>query len=178
MREKGVILAAIALLVASAAGCGGGDSDSTAEPLTKAQLADRAEFVVKANRLCERARVKAERKGVWVFRSKARYYDADVFEQYRGSLKRQEIAIVLAPSMLRRIGEVRDLGIPPRDRRQVERILEETKEAAAYAKENPYEFLAKGSLRNARELARAYGIESCAVLYAPDGVYQKVSATL
>jgi len=158
------------------AGCGGGESTSSVPPPTKAELAARKAFVVKANRLCERARVKGERKGVSVFEAKARYYKTPAdFAQYRGSIKRQEIAIVLAPSMRRRVGEIRALGVPPHDKRQVEKILAEIEKAAKYGTESPFGFLEENSLAPARKLARAYGIESCAVLYRTDGIYQKVS---
>jgi hypothetical protein len=170
------ILLLIVGLLAVVAGCGGGESTSSAPPPTEAQLAARQEFVAKANRFCERARVEGERKGVSVFEAKARYYKRKgTLEQYRGSIKRQEIAIVLAPSMLRRVGEIRALGIPPRDRRQVEKILGEIQKAARYATESPFGFLEENSLAPARDLARAYGIESCAVLYDRKGVFQKVS---
>lgn len=160
------------------AGCGGGSetTSTVAGPPTKAELAARKAFVLKANRLCERARLAGERKGVSVFEAKARYYKTPAnFAPFRGSIKRQEIAIVLAPSMLRRVGEIRDLGIPPRDERQVERILASIKEGAKAATENPFGFLEENSLAPARKLARAYGIASCAVLYREDGVFQKVS---
>jgi hypothetical protein len=169
-------VAAALLLVLIATGCG--ESSDAAPPLTKAQLAARQEFVAKATRLCERSRHHAERKGIWVFRSKARYYERrGTLEQYRGSIRRQEIAIVLAPSLHRRVGEIRKLGIPPRDRAQVERILAEIKDVAQVAAENPFGYLTgESTIGRARDLARAYGIEGCAVLYDPEGFFQRASA--
>jgi hypothetical protein len=167
----------VGLIAVAVGGCGG-DSGTTAPPLTKAQLAARKTFIAKADEFCERARVKGERKGVWVFRAKARYYERKgSLDEFKSSIKAQEISIVLAPSMLRRVGEIRELGIPPRDRRQVEKVLEAIKEAATFARENPSRVLEEDLFARPRDLARAYGIDPCAVLYVPDGVFQKVSAS-
>jgi hypothetical protein len=177
IRNLGIVVGAVLLSGLVAAGCG--DSSDAAPTLTKAQLAARHEFVARANRLCGRARIKGERKGVGVLRSKARYYERQgSLKQYLGSIKRQEIAIVLAPSLHRRVGEIRRLGIPPRDRVRVERILAEIKDVAETAAENPFGFLTgESTIGRARDLARAYGIESCAVLYDPEGIFQRASAS-
>lgn len=169
-------MAIVGLLAALLAGCGGGDDETSA--LSPAQSAARAKFAAEANRLCEQRRLADERRALDVFRSKARYYErTGSLEEFRGSLRRQEIAIVLAPSLRRRLGAVRRLGIPRGEERRVEDLLAEIDAAAKAAMESPSGFLESGGMRKARQLARRYGIESCAVMYEQGGLYDKGSAT-
>jgi hypothetical protein len=163
-------------LAALAVGCGGGDEGTASSQ--PASPAERAKFAAAASRLCEKRLVEDEGKAVAVFRSKAKLYERNgTFDEFRGALKRQETAIVLAPSLRRRLGAVRALGIPEGDEDRVEAILKAVDAAARSAQENPLAFLTSGSpMKEARDLARAYGIESCAILYEPDGAFQRASA--
>jgi hypothetical protein len=163
----------LGVLATLLAGCGGeGDETST---LSAAESAARAKFAVKANRLCEKSRPADERKALDVFRSKASYYErTGSLEEFRGSLRRQEVAIVLAPSLRRRVGEVRALLVSKDP--QVEKALDEIDAAAKAAMESPAAFLESGGMGEARDLARRYGIEACAVLYEQGGLYDKGSA--
>lgn len=155
------------------AGCGGGGDETST--LSAADSAARAKFVAGANLLCERSRLADERKALGVFRSKAGYYErTGSLEEFRGSLRRQEVAIVLAPSLRRRVGEVRSLLLSKDP--QIEAVLEEIGAAARAATEGPAGFLESGGMRKARDLARSYGIESCAVLYEQGGLYDRGSA--
>jgi hypothetical protein len=169
------VLGGLAMLVV---GCGGGDGQPPISPSVAADPAARASFVAKAGPLCERRRLEDERKALSVFRSKAKLYERNGnLEEFRGSLRRQEIALVLAPSLRRRLGAVRRLGIPKGDEDEVKEIFEAIDAAARAAQEGPAGFLESGSpMGEARDLARAYGIESCAVLYDPDGIFQRASA--
>lgn len=161
------------MVAALLAGCGGGGDETST--LSAADSAARAAFVAKADRLCERSRLADERKALGVFRSKARYYErTGSLEEFRGSLRRQEIAIVLAPSLRRRVGRVRAL-LASKDT-QVEELLEEIDAAARAAVQSTSAFLESGGTRKARALARPYGIESCAVLYEQGGLYDRGSA--
>ena len=167
-------MAMCVVAVALLAGCGGEGDETSA--LSPAEAAARAKFVAGADRLCERSRAADERKALEVFRSKAGYYErTGSLEEFRGSLRRQEVAIVLAPSLRRRVGRVRAL-LASKDPR-VEAALEEIDAAARAATESPASFLESGGMGKARGLARRYGIESCAVLYEQGGLYDRGSAT-
>lgn len=169
----------MALGVTTLSGCGGaGGSEPASSASAFPPPLPRAEFVSKANKLCEERRLEAELKATRVFRSKSKLYIRNGnYAEYRPSIKRQELSIVVAPSMIRRMGAVRALGIPSEDKQQVEKILETTRLAAVAARNNPFEFLAnKEPMAPARALARDYGIESCAVLLDPNGAFQRASA--
>jgi hypothetical protein len=163
----------LVVLTAAAGGCGAGEDSTTSDqpaPLPR-------EIARKASALCDSARLEAERKGLKVFRIKARVYERDgTINEYKGFLRRQEIAIVLAPSLRSRVGEVRAFLEARGVGRQVEDPLEEIGAAARLAVESPTGFLESGGMRKARDLARRYGIEACAVLYEQDGLYDKGSA--
>ena len=171
MRKFALLLAGSALAVI-ASGCGAGVSTGA----TVARLS-KAEYVAAANGICEKGLVEAERKAIRVYRDKARLYEREGdLNEYSGSLRRQEISIVLAPMLRGRIAAVRQLAVPEGDEQVVEEILDSIGAAAAAAKENPYEFLTSGHpLAQARALAAGYGIESCAALYRPDGPFIKAS---
>lgn len=158
-------------------GCGGGGRDTTASVPTSS--ISRAQFVRKAQKLCRGARLAAERKALAVFRSKAKLYErhGDLTE-FAGSLRRQEIAIVIGPSLRRRLKEVRELGIPTAEADHVEKILGAIGKAARTEQETFQYGLSSGGgpIRHARTLAAAYGIASCAVPYEHDGLFQKGSA--
>ena len=173
---KTSVAVGLVLLSAVAGGCGS-DSEA-APPLTEAQLAARKEFVAEAGAFCTRARIKGEREGARVFRIKARYYERKgSLEEFRHVVRQQQVGTVMGPLMLRRVRELRDLGIPPRDRPRVERVLSDLEAAATSAKEDPDGYF-QGSSAFDRAIgsAAAYGIESCAVLSLRSGVFHRVSA--
>lgn len=176
MRIKWVAMALVAALTMGVVGCGDGEETATSASAQPAPL--QKELAREVNALCDKARIAAERKGLDVFRSKASYYErSGTLNEFRGSLRRQEIAIVLAPSLRRRIGEVRDLLKSKSGEPQAEEALEAIGAAAKTATENPAGFLESGGMGEAREIARRYGIESCAVLYEPGGIYDRGSAS-
>jgi hypothetical protein len=177
MRAKLATMGTVLALAAAAAGCGGEGADSSGAAPPPAPEALQSRFAAQANALCERARLRDERKAVAVFRSKAKLYERNgTFNAYKGSLRRQEIAIVLAPSLRRRLAAVRDLRVPQGDERTLEEVLGALDAAAKSATEGPAGFLESGGMGEARQLAAAAGIDSCAVLYDPEGVFQSASA--
>lgn len=181
--KKGIVVtaSACALLVCASgcaeegllrAGLGLVRGEAAAPPLTKAK------FVARANGLCEKGRVFAERNALGVVEDKAQLYvKHHNLDQMKGFLRRQEIATMLAPALKRRAQKVRMLGIPEADKHRVGAILRVVERKAVEAEENPFYFLAGGNpMEDVRTRARAYGIESCAVLYDRHGLYQEGTA--
>jgi hypothetical protein len=155
-------------------GCGG-DSETKAS----APLLSKAQFVTRVSHLCTEKLLKAETKALKVFLGKSHLYKRHGdFSEFKGSLHRQEISIVLAPALHKRLEAVRQLGIPSDDKHQVETILNAIDQAAKTAEEDPFGYLESGApLKQPRALARAYGIESCARLYRNHGPFQRASAS-
>jgi hypothetical protein len=135
-------------------------------------------FVAKANRLCSEGLARAEQKAVKIFEHKAKLYIGHgTIDIYKAPLKRQEIAIVLAPMMRHRLEAVAKLDVPRGDEERVKKILSATDRVAQEAENNPLGFKdIKAPFRYSRQLARGYGIEACTVLYRHDGLFQKASA--
>lgn len=177
MGARAVTIGAVWALAAAAFGCGGGDADSSGTAASTAPKPLQQGFAARANAVCDRAVPRDERKAVAVFRSKAKLYERNgTFDAYKGSLRRQEIAIVLAPSLRRRLTAVRGLGIPEGDERTWREVSTAIDAAAREAMESPAGFLESGGMREARELAGAAGIGRCAVLYETEGIFQSASA--
>jgi len=178
----------VSLLAAAAAGCGsagnsttsaaGSSTTSAAREPTTAPPLPRREFVAQASRFCAQSLRRGEEHALRVFHHKSQLYiEHGNLDEFVGVLRRQEMAIVLAPSLRHRLEKVKRLGIPERDAAQVEKILGVTGKAAHEAELNPAGFLEAGApMKPARRLAAAYGIEACAILFRDDGLYDRGSA--
>jgi hypothetical protein len=160
MREtliKSAFLAtAIALGAVLLAGCGGGSSKSsgatgTSEPATIATSSHtKAEFIKLADTICKREETK-RLKEVYAY-----------LRQHEKEGKSQRELIVdgmreiFLPEIQTQVEEIRALGAPKGDERQVEELLSSMQEAA----ESGSSFEPKVLKRPGR-LARAYGLREC-----------------
>lgn len=182
IRATTVLLAAAAIAMS---GCGGGGSSTVAEtkpPPKPAKPAappiSKPEFLAKARGFCTKWLSIAERKALGVVENKARLYIRHHdLNAYKGSLKRQELATMLAPALNWRLERLRSFGLPKGDEARAEEILKAAEAMADTAEENPFGVLSEGhQMRRPRAMARAYGIESCALLYRYKGLYERGSA--
>lgn len=160
---------------AGGAGAISGTSTASTPAPPSAPPLPRAKFISEARSLCTKQRLAAERKALWVWHSKAKLYERHGnLNQFAGSLRRQEINIVIVPSLRRRLKEVRELGIPTADRDRVEMILNTISHAIKVEEGFEYGVASGGPpIRHARAVAGSYGILSCAIPYKHEGVFMK-----
>ena len=146
-------LAAVAALVALAAlvaGCGGGDSDTSAS-LTK------AEFIKQADAICEEGN---ESINVAV----------DEFAEEKGTTtqkmtkKQQEefVEQVIAGDIRSQAEEIDALGAPDGDEGQIEAMVEAVEDGADEIEEEPKVLFGKANpLAEGTKLAKEYGLKVC-----------------
>lgn len=137
-------------LAASVAGCGGGDDDTTAATLTK------AEFVKQADAICGDASEKNEEEA-------EEFAEENDFTLEKATEEQVEEAIsaVLVPSLNEQAEELSALGAPEGDEEQVEAIVTALEDAAAELEDDPSGAFEGDTLAEPGKLAEAYGLEVC-----------------
>jgi hypothetical protein len=148
-----VLLLAMTAAVALAAGCGGGgDATAGVETTVTASSLSKAAFVKKANVVCRREAQRA-----------ISYVPLD-----RGELSYQEafdktLEDAMLPAFRRVVDEIRKLGAPQGDEREVEAFLEAFAEAIDQLEENGASSPTGLEIpfASSTKLARAYGIDNC-----------------
>jgi hypothetical protein len=147
-------LGAVALLAAAiaVAGCGGGDSTTTAS-------IGKAEFIKKAEAICERGQQKLHSG-----------YEALINEKaHRSTLEEEEewVERVIAPNLTQEVSEIRALGMPKGDEARVEGLLEAVEDGLRELQENPQSVLASSAekFNKAIQLENSYGLQVCVQNY-------------
>jgi hypothetical protein len=159
-----IIMSLLLAIVASmlAAGCGGGDdSDSaTAGPITASSLS-KAEYVKQVNAICVKNR-----------EERLEAVEDYVVEPAKGSQKTlEEVSVAIQETfpagMEKQLAEMRELGAPSGDEKQIEEIVKAFERAAEDASENAEirtgDTTFDKSFSHAGVLAKKYGIEECSV---------------
>lgn len=145
------MLPACALTVAILAGCDSGDAAGGE--------IDKAEFVKRANAICEATQMKLLSRGLLVFRRIS-----------RGKSKSEAEAIFvpkwLVPVIRAEVEEVRALGAPAGDEAEVDAIFDELESVLDEAEANPTRFNYEQAhfsrpYRTSERLANEYGIWAC-----------------
>jgi hypothetical protein len=139
-----------ALAIAIVAGCGGGDDDGDSGSLTK------AEFIKQADAICANG-------------DKTISADFEDFAEEKGikdepDKAQQEEAIVevVAPAVQEQADEIKALGAPDGDEKQIEAMLTAVEEGVEDLEENPSQLTeGKNPLAKGSKLARDYGLEKC-----------------
>ena len=143
---------AFALLVTGCGGGSGNDSEVTASSLSKAQ------YIQKANAVCEKG-------------TKQIATDFAVFLKEKESVKEpteadyvQLFNTVVAPNVEREIDELRELGAPKGDEKEVEAILQAREESIQIAEEDPEAIIENSDkvFARASKVAAGYGLKTCA----------------
>jgi hypothetical protein len=147
------LLAALAALALIVAGCGGGSSSTeSTSSLSK------AEFVKKGNAIC----AKNEKKIQKTFETFAEEHNFS--EKNPPSEKElQELSGELLPVVRSQIDEIRALGIPQGDEKEVEAIFAAAEEGIEETEKNPSVISEPGGgpFKKANKLSRDYGLTTC-----------------
>lgn len=151
-RSIALIVGAFALLVA--AGCGGsGDNSTTTASIGK------AEFIKKANGICEKGQERLHTGFETLINEKAHRSRPEEEEEW--------VNRVIAPNLRREMKEIRELGTPGGDEGQVEALFGAIENGLNRLEEKPEEVLSSSHevFSEAIKLATAYGLAACAQNY-------------
>jgi hypothetical protein len=151
------LCAASAALALVAAGCGGGGGSTESSESTSSL--SKAAFVKQGNAIC----AKTEEE---VTAGVAKFTKEHGFSEKKPPSATQiaELAeAVLVPKVRKQIEEIRALGIPSGDEKEVEAIFAAAEEALKETEEDPTVFGSGGigPFAKANELAREYGLTVC-----------------
>jgi len=148
-----LLLAAAMALAAIAAGCGSsGDDDSTEVTVTPTK----AEFIKQGDEICKQAEEDSEAEA-------EEFAEENDFTLEKASEEQLEEAIgeVLVPALDRQADEIKALGAPEGDEKKVEEIVVALEGASAEVADDPSKAFEGEPLKEASELADAYGFKVC-----------------
>jgi hypothetical protein len=139
-----LILAAMAVALLGAAGCGDDGDSSGSEPLSKEEL------IAEADQVCAEGDAEIDAAG----------------QAFAGSTDRVDelVRTVIAPGLREQIEQLRELTPPAGDQPAFDEFVDTFEQGVDRLEANP-EQLARGlavkTILEARELAREYGMQSC-----------------
>jgi hypothetical protein len=149
-------IAALAVLLL-AAGCGGGDSSSTSadEITVKTSSLSKAEFIKRADAVCEAARKEFDREyNVFLRRKFGKNTDERVLQA--------ELAdTVIIPSFAKEVDGISALGAPNGDEQEIASFLKALQKRLNELHEDSSE-LSNEMFNKPAKLAIAYGLNGCA----------------
>jgi hypothetical protein len=148
-----VACAAVAMIVG---GCGGSDdnTDSTdSAELTKAQ------FLKQGNAICAKANEEVGKE----FEEFAKENKLSEGKEPTEELLAEAVEEILLPSVTQQVEEIRELGVPAGEEKQVDKILTAAEEGIEEAEDEPASAAAQtgGPFDDADKLATAYGLKRC-----------------
>ena len=141
------------LAVAVLTGCGGGDETTTYPPGVSRPIG-KFEFLQEADRICESTNARVQAAGDELVQGRHDPPPSEV---------RRIVLNIAIPALQTEVEAIGSLGAPPGDERQVQRILDATREGIAQLRANPQSALTgvPPGLRRAGRLSRAYGSTTC-----------------
>lgn len=172
IRGAALLLAAVAM--AALWGCGGGSSSTSSESETTAastaateaapapnEISD-AKFVKQANKICEEGK-KGSLKKVSAY-LKEHKGDSEGSKQKPLSNLAKAIQAVIVPGIGEQVEEIRALEVSGADQAKVNKFLKAMEEAVEKAEgtQGSSGAVFSKSFKSAGELAREYGLETCA----------------
>ncbi|HEU5253943.1 MAG TPA: hypothetical protein VFU16_11530 [Solirubrobacterales bacterium] len=145
------LLAAVAVLVALVAGCGGGD-ETTDETVTLTK----AEFIKQGDAICEEGNDQSEKEA-------EEFAEENGFTLEKASDEQLEEAVgeVLVPSLNQQAEEIDALGAPEGDEEQIEELVSSLETAADEIEGDPGLVFEEEVLVEPEELAQDYGFKVC-----------------
>jgi hypothetical protein len=169
-----ISLLAILSMAALAVGCGGSEgdsgktaatasnaSDTTTEAASSGKSLTKAEFVKAAEEVCRKAgpREYAEANAY------ANKHQKELNQLAPIPREEKMIRAIVLPSILRQLEELRAIGLPKGDEKQIKAIFSAIETGVEEARKNPYgielEFRTKNPLAKADDLIHTYGLIEC-----------------
>jgi hypothetical protein len=150
-RASLAVLAALVVLAAIVAGCGGDDdSDTSSDSLTK------AEFVKQGDAICEKANEESEAEA-------EKFAKENDFKLERPTKEQLEEAVseILVPNFKRQVDDLKALGAPEGDEEQVEEIISSLETTADEIEGDPSLVFEEQILKEPAQLAEDYGFKVC-----------------
>jgi hypothetical protein len=153
--RRALVAVLVVALVPAAAGCGGGDTGTTAAAaLTQAQFAKRAE------RIC-REGLEGKDK---VLQAAFRENEGHHYTVAQATQKREELVEDMLPHYQAIATELGELQPPPKGKAKIEDIVRKMEAAIAKGKASPLRLVETNLFDKSDTEARAYGLESCGAL--------------
>lgn len=154
------VLAATLAVVVVAGGCGGSDSSSANEVTVQTGSLSKAEFIKRANAICEAVRSRFLREYVAFYEQKK----PKLTGAPQGAWLSEVVEAVLLPNYEQRmIGEISVLGAPASEEQEVASFLNSLQQRLDEVHQNPAE-LTKSPYPFAKpaRVAKKYGLTGCA----------------
>jgi hypothetical protein len=153
----GIVPVLIACLV-FVGGCGGGGSSAGAEVEAHAEAITKAEFVKQASLICLAAKERAsEEFEIYLSQNKVPSAGPGMIAKAN-----EVVDEIFGPVFELQVEKIRAIGAPADDVAQVSELLTAMQQGAEEAKEEPLQFIRKGTaLNHASRLAEAYGLKAC-----------------
>ena len=153
------LLAACAAIAMIVGGCGGGDDTTDTTASTDSTELTKAQFVKQGNAICAKANEELNKEVEKFFK------ETGLGEKQSPSaaeLKKVAEEFV-TPIVGRQVDELRELGAPAGEEKQVEKILTAAEEGIEKSEEEPESLLAgeNSAFGKANELAIDYGLKTC-----------------
>lgn len=146
------VLAALTVIAALVAGCGGGSDSTTDETV----VLTKAEFIKQGDQICKKANEENEAEA----EEFAKENDFTLEKASKDQIEEAVVA-VLVPSIEKQAEEIEALGAPKGDEEKVEEIVTSLEDAAGEIEDEPKAVFEGDILGKPTELAKDYGFKVC-----------------
>lgn len=162
MRQGGILLMLMAAMLAFAAGCGGSDGN---EVDVQTGSLSKAEFIKKADAICETSRTTLVRQFYGFLGSNKAAVNSQS-ESAREALLGEAVNKVVAPNIEGEIKQISTLGAPDNYAPEVTSFLTALQERLAEMSETPAELTSTGTpFKQAGDAAQRAGMAGCAASF-------------
>ncbi|HEX5929441.1 MAG TPA: hypothetical protein VFY48_08610 [Solirubrobacterales bacterium] len=148
--HKVLLAMVMAIALVALAGCGGSDDDGGEEALTK------VEFIEQGDAICTKAEDQAETEA-------EEFAEENGFNLEKATDEELEEAVaeVLVPALGQQAEEIDALAAPEGDEETVEEIVVALEDGTADVEDDPSVVFEGSPLKEASQLAKAYGFKVC-----------------
>ena len=154
--SKRLLALAVGVLALGLVAAGCGSSDDSTDTVEETVTLTKAEFIKQGDQICKQAEEDSETEA-------EEFAEENGFTLENASEEQLEEAVaeVLIPALNRQAEEIDALGAPEGDEEQVEEILTALEDASAEVEDDPSIAFEGEALKEASQLAKAYGFKTC-----------------